>query len=403
MSAPAIVDDPPVQPLRILLVIDTYPPVLGGSEIEAQRVSAALIRRGHQVRVLCAGGPPMPPVRDWTDPEGVPVSILTRHSRGLWKDRLFALEVAWAIWLGRERYDLVYFLMQGLQVALGLPLARILGMPSILKIAGSGVVAFMRRSRFGRIELDWMQKWKIPLMVLNEGMIEEAVADGFTRDQLIWTPNPVDIETFRPPLAGEREQWRETHGIPQDAAVIVYVGRLAPEKGLQGLLQGFGVAMKSVPQAMLVLVGDGPTRPHLEEMARGIDPAMRHIRFAGRAPIAEVPCWLRASDMFALTSPSEGFPCALVEAMSAGLPSVVSHIPANLQLVDDGVHGLTVQWDDAESIGRALVRLTEDPGLRSSMGREARARAVANYSTETVLSFYEKTFSRVIASARSGS
>ena len=401
MSLSTIADGSQVKPFRILLIIDTYPPVLGGSEIEAQRVASALIRRGHQVRVLCAGGPPMPPVRDWTDPEGVPVRILTRHSRGVWKDRLFALEVAWAIWLGRDHYDLVYFLMQGLQVAIGLPLARLLGKPSILKIAGSGVIGFMRRSRFGRIELDWMQKWKVPLMVLNEGMIEEAIADGFSLDQLIWTPNPVDIEMFRPALAGEKEQWREKHGIPNDAAVVVYVGRLAPEKGLQGLLRGFGVAMKSVPQAMLVLVGDGPTRPLLEEMARSIDPEMRLIRFAGRAPIAEVPSWLRASDMFALTSPSEGFPCALVEAMSAGLPSVVSSIPANLQLIDDTVHGLTVQWDDAESIGRAIVRLTEDPGLRNSMGQEARARAVANYSTETVLSFYEKTFSSVIASALS--
>ena len=56
----------------ILIVCDSYPPVLGGSEIEAQRVAAALIARGHRVRVLCSGGPPMPAVRHWTDPAGVP-------------------------------------------------------------------------------------------------------------------------------------------------------------------------------------------------------------------------------------------------------------------------------------------------------------------------------------------
>src|SRR5579871_803259 len=91
-------------PARMLLICDTYPPVVGGSEIEAQRVSAALMQRGHAVQVLCAGGPPMPPVRNWTDPEGVPVRILTRRSRGRWKDLAFALQVAWIIWKERKKH-----------------------------------------------------------------------------------------------------------------------------------------------------------------------------------------------------------------------------------------------------------------------------------------------------------
>lgn len=82
------------RPIRVLLICDSYPPVLGGSEIEAQRVSVGMIRRGHQVHVLCSGGPPMPAVRDWIDPAGISVTILTRQSRGLWKDRVFALQVA---------------------------------------------------------------------------------------------------------------------------------------------------------------------------------------------------------------------------------------------------------------------------------------------------------------------
>ena len=66
----------------------------------------------------------MPPVRDWVDPAGVPVRILTRKSRGRARDMTFATEVAWAIWNGRKRYDVVYFLMQGLHLAAGLPVAR---------------------------------------------------------------------------------------------------------------------------------------------------------------------------------------------------------------------------------------------------------------------------------------
>ena len=129
-----------LKPVSVLLICDSYPPIVGGSEVEAQRVASAMIRRGHRVQVLCAGGPPMPPVREWVDPAGVPVRILTRHSRGRAKDFTFAAEVAWAIWRGRNEYDVVYFLMQGLHLAAGLPVARWAGKPIVMKVGGSGVI-----------------------------------------------------------------------------------------------------------------------------------------------------------------------------------------------------------------------------------------------------------------------
>ena len=381
--------------LRILLVIDGYPPQMGGSEIEAQRVSSGLIRRGHSVQVLCAGGPPMPPVREWMDTEGVPVCILTRRSRGRRRDWVFALAVAWELWHRRNRYDIVYFLMQGLHLAVGLPVARMLRKPMIVKIAGSGVIPRMRASRTGRRELDWMRCWKTPLLLLNEGMMEEAVMEGFARKQLVWMPNPVDIDIFRPATERQKGEWRQRHDLARDARVVIYVGRLSAEKGLPGLLRGFSVAAKSSPGAVLILVGDGAIRSKLESLAAELELTPKQVRFAGMAPISEVPRWLGAADVFALTSPNEGFACALLEAMAVGLPSVVSAIPANLQLIDDGVHGLTVGWDDAEAIGAAMYRLVQSPKLCQAMGKAARERAAANYSMDAVLDLYEQVFSDV--------
>jgi len=386
--------------LRILLVIDSYPPVLGGSEIEAQRVSSALIRRGHTVQVLCAGGSLMPQVRDWTDPEGVPVRILTRKSTGRRKDMAFAIRVAWEIWKGRKQYDLVYFLMQGLQVATGLPTTRFLRKPAIMKISGSGVIGLMRRSRIGRLELKWLRDWNVPLIVLNEGMIQEALDESFSRDQLIWMPNPVDVENYRPAIPGEVAAWRERHGIPLEAKVLLYVGRLGQEKGLQPLMRGFASVMDRVPDALLVLVGGGPIKRELQALARNLDPKGNRIRFQGWIPTTEVPFWLRSSDVFALTSPNEGFSCALLEAMSTALPSVVSSIPANLQLIDHGIHGLTVTWDQDQAIGESMFNLLTDCGARQRMGNAARRRVLENYSTEKVLQLYEETFGRVVAGGK---
>src|SRR5271165_4234361 len=93
-TAPAMSTPSTGTPLSLVLVCHSYPPVLGGSELEAQRVCATLIRRGYRITVVCAGGDPMPPVRDWVDPEGVPVRIYAAHWKGALKDIVFALRVA---------------------------------------------------------------------------------------------------------------------------------------------------------------------------------------------------------------------------------------------------------------------------------------------------------------------
>jgi glycosyltransferase involved in cell wall biosynthesis len=381
---------------RVVVICHSYPPVLGGSEIEAQRVSAALMARGYGVRVLCAGGPPMPEVRDWTDPEGVPVSILTRHSTGLWRDRVFALEVARYLWLHEHDYDLAYFLMQGLHVATGLPVVHALGKPVVMKISGDGIVSTMRKSRIGRMELEWLQQWRVPVMLLNEGMIQEAVAGGFSREQLTWMPNPVDIDQFRPSTGEERLAWREQHGIAAGAFVVVYTGRLSYEKGLLELLGGFAEAAQQCPEAMLLLIGDGPFRGEVEQRIQELGIPAHQIRLTGRVPLTEVPHWLRASDVFALTSPNEGFSCSLLEAMSVALPSVVSDIPANLQLVDPEVHGVTAGWNDIPGIADAILRLAHDAALRRQMGEASRQRIIDNYSTDRVLALYERLFDQAL-------
>jgi glycosyltransferase involved in cell wall biosynthesis len=384
------------RPTSFLLISDSYPPVLGGSEIEAQRLCSAMMRRGHRALVLCSGGPPMPPVREWTDPLGVPVRILTRRATGRWKDMLFACRVAWELWRERRNYEVAYFLMQGLQLVTGLPVARALGKPIVMKISGSSLFPIIERSRAGRLELRWLRKWAARLLVLNEGMKEEAKASGFQPHQMTWMPNPVDTGEFRPGTPDEIAALRRRFSIPPNAIVAIYVGRLAPEKGLTELAGGFAQAAGGAPGALLILVGDGPARPALETLARDLGVAGR-IRFAGRVEASEVPLWLRASDVFCLTSPNEGFPCALAEAMSAGLPSVVSRIPGNVQLIDDGVHGIAAGLDEESAIARALVRLLSDPAGRVRMGQAARQRIIERYATDKVMERYEAVFAEVVA------
>ncbi len=372
----------------LILVCSTYPPVVGGSEIEAQRVCSALIKRGHRVTVATTGGPPMPPLRKWTDPTGVPVRIYAAPWSGAMKNVMFAISVAWLLIRERRNYQVVYFLMQGLHLAAGLPVAKLLGKTILMKVGGSGVLPRMALTPTGRLEIRWLRKWAARVIILNEGMRAEAIAARLPADRLVWMPNPVDTEHFSPVSEAKRRQLRAQHDIPPDAFVIIYTGRLAPEKSLHLLVEAFATVWRGRAQAYLILVGDGAMRAALTEQTQQLG-CHDSTRFVGAVAPEEIPRWLQMADVFALVSLSEGFPCALVEAMSVGLASVVSDIPANRQLVQPENHGLLSPPGDALAMAAALVRVLDNRDLRSRMGAEARRSVKQRYATERVIERYE--------------
>lgn len=383
-------------PLSVLLVCHSYPPVIGGSELEAQRVSAALVGRGYKVQVVCAGGDPMPALKNWLDPAGVPVRMYgARWPFGVRRDRAYALGVAGM--LLTDDYDLVYFLMQGLHLLVGLPIARMRRKPILMKVGGSNVITAMSKMRSGRMELDWLRKWAYRVMILNDGMREEGLAEGFSNEQLYWMPNPVDTVEFAPASDARRRELRERFGLPAEAPVVLYLGRVAPEKSLENLVDAFARVLERAPQAVLAFVGDGPSRKGLEDQARALGLPADRVRFVGLVKPAEVPAWLQASDIYTLVSYNEGFPCALVEAMSVGLASVVSDIPANRQLVDEGLHGRLVPPGDAEGIAAGILALIDDAGGRARMGAAARRRVLDNYSLDKIADRYERLFHDAVA------
>ena len=359
--------------------------------MEAQRVCAGLRKRGYSVTVLCAGAPAMPDTAWWTDPYGVPVRIFARGFSGALRDYWFALAVAWTLWSERHNYRLVYFHMPGLHLAFGLPLAQLLGKPVIMKIPGSGILTAMRHSFLGRLELGCLRRWARRIMILNSDMEKEALDAGLPKQILYWMPNPVDTDEFAPATPDERASLRHKFEIPLDVPLVLYVGRLAPEKRLPSLLKAFARTAERVPEARLVLVGDGPEGEKLKQIVERLDLSCR-VRLAGRKPGAEVHLWLQAGDVFALVSANEGFSCALSEAMATGLPSVVSAIAANLQLVDDGVHGLHFPVGDEDSLTAALTTLLSNPRLRAEMGKASRQRILDHYSMDKILRLYEALF-----------
>jgi glycosyltransferase involved in cell wall biosynthesis len=383
-----------LRPVSVALVCQSYPPVVGGSEIEAQRVCAGLLKRGHKVEVICEGAPPMPPVKRWTDPLGIDVRLIGTGLPSGIRGYAYALGVAWTLLRNRAAYDVVYFLMSGLHLATGLPAARLRRIPILMKFSGSSLIRRMKDSWLGRIELRFLNRWANCILVLNDGMMAEADEVGLATSRIAWMPNPVDMEEFRPPSSDEKARLRSGLGVPLDAPVVLFVGRLAPEKELSSLIAAFRQVLEHRPDVILVLAGDGPSRADLEASAG--DLLGSAIRLTGMIPVSEVPRFMQASDIFALVSSLEGLPVSLIEAMAVGLPSVVSDIPANLQLVECGTHGLAVAVGDSSAIARSLLALIDDEPRRRAMGESARAKVKAVYATESVVLRYERLFAGMV-------
>jgi glycosyltransferase involved in cell wall biosynthesis len=375
--------------VSVLLICQSYPPVIGGSEIEAQRVSEALIRRGYRVQVVCAGGDPMPDVLDWIDPKGVPVRIYARRSKGKMRDVIFALRVAGMLVREGKKYQLVYFLMQGLHLAFGLPLARVQRIPIVMKISSSIIVPVLDKSISGRLELRWLREWAQCVMILNDEVRHQLIDRGFPPQKLVWMPNPVDTDEFSPGNDGELAAFRSKFGVKGVSQVVLYCGRLAAIKALPSLLDGFSLVLQRFPEAVLILLGDGPLRTELMDHAKRLGLGTESVRFVGRTDPSEISSWVKIANVFALVSYSEGFSCALTEAMSTGVACVVSDIPANRQLITSGDQGLLVPVDDKNAIATAINRLLEDESLRESMGRSSRKRVLDHYSIDKVAQRYE--------------
>jgi len=337
----------------------------------------------------------MPPVTEWVDPYGLRVRILAGRWPERWRGTAFALAVAWNLFKERRNYQIAYFLMHGLHVVTGVPVAALLGKPIVMKYSCSSLVAQMNHSWAGRAQLRFLRRWASRILILNPGMVEEAKAAGLDLARVSWMPNPVDTGKFRPPSLEERIRLRQELNLPPDSPVALFVGRLDPQKELPWLLAAFARVAAERPRAILALVGEGSLRVQLTQLVERLD-LKRNVIMTGRLDADGVLKWLQASDIFTLVSAVEGLPLVVIEAMSTALPTLLSDIPAHTQLVDHEVHGLLTETGNLEAIARGLVRLIDDPALRARLGAAARQRMLEQYATSKVVDCYEALFESLL-------
>ena len=201
----------------------------------------------------------------------------------------------------------------------------------------------------------------------------EAYRAFVPRQRVIALPNSVDCASFAG-LPARRPD-------PRAPLRLVYIGRLAREKGLHELLRGLALARARGIDAQLTIAGSGPEESRLRETADGLG-LSRRIEFAGPALGRRKIELLGGSDLFVLASYSEGLPYALLESMAAGVPVIASRVGAIPDVVVDRVHGLLIPPKNPQALADAIREFASDRDRLVRMGAACRERIAARYSID---------------------
>jgi glycosyltransferase involved in cell wall biosynthesis len=359
--------------MRILMVTNTYRPFGGGVARSVDRFTEAFRRRGHDVLVVApeAGGP--------ADGEPGVLRVPSIH-RPLKRPFAIALPVPGLIARGVDAFDpdLVHSHHPFLLGDDALRLAASRRVPLVFTHHTQYGMYILSRFERGRrlarfvtrlaVEYARLCQWVVAPSESTARMLRER---GVHRPMSV-VPTGIDIGRFR---RGDGPAARARLGIPAEAPLVGYVGRLGREKNLQFLARAVAGFLAQHRDARFLVVGDGEAEADLVDPLSAAGLAKRLHR-AGRLEGQDLVDAYHAIDVFAFASRADTQAMVLAEAMAAGVPVVALQAPGAADIVHDGANGRLVAEEDPAAFAAALADLTRaDASRREALAHEARTTA----------------------------
>jgi D-inositol-3-phosphate glycosyltransferase len=376
--------------MRIALYNLTTTTRYGGVESFVWDLARELAARSYQVTVIGGIG------TRYEAAPGVRVQTFPFVSRSFWQAipplrRAYAeakllerltLAVAALPALVAEQYDIIH-IQKPYDMGPALLARRLSGARVILGCHGED---FYRGDRLLATHMDAA----VSCSHFNAGTVAQRY--GF-RPEVVF--NGIDTGLFRPqPLD---QELRSRLAIPSSAPLLLFVGRLQPWKGVETALR----ALVFLPNAYLLVAGDGEDRSRLEQIAGEIAVAPR-VRFLGSVERQRLPGLYSSADLLLATShASETFGIGPVEAQACGLPVIATHFGGFPEVVDAGRTGLLVPPRDPAALAQAVAELLDDPERRNTMATTAPGWA-AQFAWPAVVERIETVYRTVAGSQASG-
>ncbi len=254
-------------------------------------------------------------------------------------------------------------------------------------VASRRVDFHLQKNSFSR----WKYRQVAGFIAASEAIAEVLVGDGVPRARITVVHDGIDVDRVTHVAAADLHQefW-----FPRGAPVLVNVGALVPHKGQKFLVEAMARVRRSVPDAQLVIFGEGELRAALEAQIRdlGLD---KHIVLAGFRD--DVLALTRSADLFVMSSVTEGLGSTLLDAMAMGRAVVGTRAGGIPEAVEDGVTGVLVPPGNSDALADAIVRLLGDAAARRRMGEAGRARVEAHFGVDRLVDGTLAAYRRVRA------
>lgn len=368
-------------------------PHFGGSGVVAAELACALAARGHRVHLIASA----PPRRALRQTDRLHIHVVQVPGYPVFEQPPHELALAGTIVAvaGAARLDVLH-VHYAVPHAASAHLARqTLGARAprcVVTLHGTDVTRVGREPVYAavtRFAVGAADHVTVPSAFLRTAAAELLGAPAAARIEVI--PNFVDPEVFRPPAARAPGRFAALFPGGEAGPVLFHVSNFRPVKRPADLVEVLARLRRRLP-ARLVLVGDGPERTATAARARALGVADA-VCFLG--PLAEVADLLPHADGFLLTSESESFGVAALEALSAGVPVFAWRVGGLPDVVpSDG--GALVAPFDLDALAEAVHAGVSDPVRRAALGRAARAHAVAHFARDAVVARYEACFRRLL-------
>lgn len=222
------------------------------------------------------------------------------------------------------------------------------------------------------------------IIALTRAIRSHLLLFGVPSEKICVIPNAIDTETFAP---GKQNLLKEKWGI--NSPVVLYVGRFAEVKGINYLLKAFPRVLGAVPEAKLILIGGGPLDKELREYEKKLH---GHVFCMPFVPNDIMPYFYAGCDVVVLPSIEERFGNVTLEAMACGKPVVGSCIGGMLDTIVHNETGLHIQPGNSVQISDSLIRILKNDSLRDALGKNARKKALKDFSYDVVIKQVEKVY-----------
>ncbi|MCX8045198.1 MAG: glycosyltransferase family 4 protein [Desulfobacterota bacterium] len=376
-------------PCSVLFVIRYFYPFIGGLEVNTLRLAQALVDCNVPVTVVTARWDGISPRKDQI--HNVPIIRLPSPRIKVLGALLFLAALSWHLLKNRKRYDIIHAFQIGYTAAIAVAVGAVLRKPTLITVASSGSGGDVQRhcrTPWGRLFL-FLCKYASCMITLNQLMRTELQAIGYPETKMMSIPNGVDTSIFRPPIQSEQEFRQKCS---DQEKIILYAGRLSPEKGVAFLVRAFATLAPHIP-AQLFIVGDGPEKKHLESIIveQGLSnrvcliPAVEHL----------VPL-LHSADVFVLPSLFEGLSNALLEAMACGLPVIATRVAGNQEVIRDGENGMLVPAQDSDALAAAIAFLCTQPEHAQRLGCAAVTTVRTHYNLDRIVVHYMQLYRELV-------